>query len=160
MQRTEEYHLSHTSYGPKSLKYLKHIRRALFITFTRFEDIAPAGLCVLHSGKQTVQHEDKALKPIFFFFPALWHFCEPVLLPSLASPPVSDTLEIHLRKLFHLYPWPVLSLWPMNPLQPLAAQMAEEEDYDWVYNHAVRELAELRGGWIKKAHGSGWNCKT
>lgn len=38
----------------------------------------------------------------------------------------------------------------MNPLQPLAAQMAEEEDYDWVYNHAVWELAELRGGWIKK----------
>lgn len=50
------------------------------------------------------------------FFSAFWHFGEPVLPPSLL--PVSSTLEIHLKKLFHLYPWPVLSLWPMNPHQP------------------------------------------
>lgn len=160
MQRTEEYHLSHTSYGPKSLKYLKHIRRALFITFTRFEDIAPAGLCVLRSGKQTVQHEDKALKPIFFFFSCVVTFlwtCPPPLprFPAClrhSGDPLKKTLSS-------------LSLTSSEPLtdEPSPAPRSPDGWRGGLWLSLQPRGARI--GWIKrrmdqKAHGSGWNCKT
>ena len=150
MQRTQENHLQHTSYGPKSLKYLKHIRWALFIIFTRFEDVRRV-FCTV--GNKPSNMKTKHLNHLFFFscvVTFLWT-CPPPLprFPSCLRHS-GDPLKKTLSSLSLTSSEPLTN----EPSPALAAQMAEEEDYDWVYKHAVRELAEWREGCSR------WNCKT
>lgn len=122
--------LKHTRYGRSEirLKYLNH-------------DVSPLqdlkhNQKTLCSGKQIFQYEGEARNNLFS---SSWHFCEPVLPPLL---PISRTLDIHLSKLFHLYPWPVLSLWPMNPHQTLSRWLTRR--IKRVYSYIAQVVAECR----------------